>query len=110
MNYRCLHLETFSNKNAWLDGCSQSRLLAEGAWSYFIRKVYETDPLICPNCQGEILRLSHYPHIASVTPIAKTPAHFGFSILDFRLSEREKPNRIRGFWCICFLANRKSAI
>jgi hypothetical protein len=21
-------------------------------WSYFIRKVYETDPLICPKCQG----------------------------------------------------------
>ena len=23
-------------------------------WSYFIRKVYETDPLICPKCQGEM--------------------------------------------------------
>jgi hypothetical protein len=23
-------------------------------WSYFIRKVYETDPLICPKCQGEL--------------------------------------------------------
>jgi hypothetical protein len=23
-------------------------------WSYFIRKVYETDPLICPECQGEM--------------------------------------------------------
>ncbi len=22
-------------------------------WSYFIRKVYETDPLICSRCQGE---------------------------------------------------------
>ncbi len=23
-------------------------------WSYFIRKVYETDPLICPKCQGDL--------------------------------------------------------
>ena len=23
-------------------------------WSYFIRKVYETDPLICPKCQGKM--------------------------------------------------------
>src|SRR5215475_3860073 len=27
-------------------------------WSYFIRKVYETDPLICPNCQGEMRIIS----------------------------------------------------
>ena len=23
-------------------------------WSYFIRKVYETDPLTCPKCHGEM--------------------------------------------------------
>ena len=23
-------------------------------WSYFIRKVYEADPLTCPKCQGEM--------------------------------------------------------
>jgi len=23
-------------------------------WSYFIRKVYETDPLACPKCRGEM--------------------------------------------------------
>ncbi len=23
-------------------------------WSYFIQKVYETDPLICPKCRGEM--------------------------------------------------------
>ncbi len=27
-------------------------------WSYFIRKVYETDPLICPNCKGELRIIS----------------------------------------------------
>jgi hypothetical protein len=26
-------------------------------WSYFIRKVIETDQLICPKCQGEIRRM-----------------------------------------------------
>jgi len=23
-------------------------------WSHFIQKVYETDPLICPKCRGEM--------------------------------------------------------
>jgi len=23
-------------------------------WSHFIRKVYETDPLVCPMCSGEM--------------------------------------------------------
>ncbi|MEE8114834.1 MAG: hypothetical protein V3T23_10845 [Nitrososphaerales archaeon] len=23
-------------------------------WSYFVRKVYETDPLVCPKCSGEM--------------------------------------------------------
>ena len=27
-------------------------------WSYFIRKVYETDPLTCPQCQGEVVIIS----------------------------------------------------
>jgi len=27
-------------------------------WSYFIRKVYETDPLICTKCQGEMRIIS----------------------------------------------------
>jgi len=27
-------------------------------WSYFIRKVYETDPLTCPKCQGEVVIIS----------------------------------------------------
>jgi len=27
-------------------------------WSYFIRKVYEADPLACPKCQGEMRIIS----------------------------------------------------
>ena len=27
-------------------------------WSYFIRKVYETDPLTCSKCQGEMAIIS----------------------------------------------------
>ena len=27
-------------------------------WSYFIRKVYETNPLTCPKCQGEMRHIS----------------------------------------------------
>jgi len=28
----------------------------KGRWSYSIRKVYETDPLVCPKCSGERVR------------------------------------------------------
>ncbi len=27
-------------------------------WSYFIQKVYETDPLVCPKCSGEMRIIS----------------------------------------------------
>jgi len=27
-------------------------------WSHFIRKVYETDPLTCPKCEGEMRIIS----------------------------------------------------
>jgi len=27
-------------------------------WSYFIQKVYETDPLVCPKCSGELRIIS----------------------------------------------------
>ena len=27
-------------------------------WSYFIRKVYETDPLTCPKCEEEMRIIS----------------------------------------------------
>jgi len=27
-------------------------------WSHFIRKVYETDPLTCPKCHGEMRIIS----------------------------------------------------
>ncbi len=27
-------------------------------WSYSIRKVYETDPLVCPKCQGKMRIIS----------------------------------------------------
>jgi len=30
-------------------------------WSYFIRKVYETDPLECPKCSGEMRIISPDP-------------------------------------------------
>jgi hypothetical protein len=30
-------------------------------WSYFIRKVYETDPLACPKCQGDLSAVAQAP-------------------------------------------------
>lgn len=39
--------------------------------SYFIRKVYETDPLSCPKCQGEMRIISF---IDQPEVIKKSPA------------------------------------
>jgi hypothetical protein len=43
-------------------------------WSYFIRKVYETDPLTCSKCQGEmrIIRFFDQPDV-----IKKILQHLG---------------------------------
>src|SRR5215475_8924340 len=46
-------------------------------WSYFIRKVYETDPLVCPKCSGEmrIIRFIDQPEvIRAATPITPPSA------------------------------------
>jgi len=40
-----------------LDPLPVSRELKQ-RWSYFIRKVYETNPLTCPKCQGEMRIIS----------------------------------------------------
>ena len=38
-------------------------------WSYFIRKVYETDPLTCPKCQGEMRIISFIDQPAVIKKI-----------------------------------------
>jgi hypothetical protein len=43
-------------------------------WSYFIRKVYEIDPLTCPQCQGEMRIISF---IDQVDVIKKILQHLG---------------------------------
>jgi hypothetical protein len=43
-------------------------------WSYFIRKVYETDPLTCPKCQGE-MRITSFIDLPDV--IKKILQHLG---------------------------------
>jgi hypothetical protein len=35
-------------------------------WSYFIRKVYETDPLVCPKCAGEMSIISFIDQLAVI--------------------------------------------
>jgi len=35
-------------------------------WSYFIRKVYETDPLVCPKCAGEMRIISFIDQLAVI--------------------------------------------
>ena len=43
-------------------------------WSYFIRKVYETNPLTCPKCQGEMRIICLCVH-ADRLPGACLPLH-----------------------------------
>jgi hypothetical protein len=43
-------------------------------WSYFIRKVYEVDPLTCPKCQGEMRIISF---IDQADVIKKILQHLG---------------------------------
>jgi hypothetical protein len=38
-------------------------------WSYFIRKVYETDPLVCPKCAGEMGIISFVDELAVIKNI-----------------------------------------
>ena len=38
-------------------------------WSYFIRKVYETDPLVCPKCLGEMHIISFIDQRAVIKKI-----------------------------------------
>ena len=45
-------------------------------WSYFIRKVYETDPLSCPKCQSEMRIISFIDQ-----PDVIIPAEIGFVML-----------------------------
>jgi len=35
-------------------------------WSYFIRKVYETYPLVCPKCSGEMRIISFIDQCAVI--------------------------------------------
>ena len=47
---------------------------------------------------------------ANATARAKSPTHFRFLILDFRLSEEESKKRFRNVLCTDSLPDRKSAI
>jgi hypothetical protein len=57
-------------------------------WSYFIRKVYETDPLICPKCQGEMRIISF---IDQPGVIKKILQHIGLWEESHAPPERDPP-------------------
>jgi len=40
--------------NMLVSNFAHARKNLKRSWSYFIRKVYETDPLVCPKCSGEM--------------------------------------------------------
>jgi len=42
-------------------------------WSYFIRKVYGTDPLACPKCQGEMRIISFIDQPDVIKKKSSTP-------------------------------------
>src|SRR5205809_5962746 len=57
---------------------------------------------IFPGCCASALA----PHTVSATTIAKSPAHFRFWILDFRLSEEESKNRFQKVLFMQFLRSK----
>ena len=59
-------------------------------WSYFIRKVYETDPLLCPKCQGE-MRIISFINRADV--IKKILQHLGLWEESHAPLQSEPPGR-----------------
>lgn len=66
-NSHCLHL--FDLTGTLVAGPISKEL--KKRWSYFIRKVYETDPLTCPKCQGEPAIISFIDQLAAVQKILK---------------------------------------
>jgi len=64
-------------------------------WSYFIRKVYETDPLICAKCQGEMRIISF---IDQPEVIKKILQHLSLSLTynESLLKSGKKLEEIRG--------------
>jgi hypothetical protein len=57
-------------------------------WSYFIRKVYETDPLVCPKCHGEMRIISF---IDAPDVIKKILQHLGLWEESHAPPESERP-------------------
>ena len=59
-------------------------------WSYFIRKVYETDPLTCPKCSGEMKIISF---IDQPDVIKKILQHLGLWEDSHAPPERSPPGK-----------------
>jgi hypothetical protein len=52
MSITCAKLNAAKTEISEIDPALSKKL--KKRWSYFIREVYETDPLICPKFQGEM--------------------------------------------------------
>ena len=59
-------------------------------WSHFIRKVYETDPLVCPKCSGEMRVISF---IDRRDVIRKILEHLGLWEESHAPPDRGPPNK-----------------
>jgi len=59
-------------------------------WSYFIRKVYETDPLVCAKCQGEMRIISFIDQGAVIKKILQ---HLGLWEESHAPPDGEPPKR-----------------
>jgi len=59
-------------------------------WSYFIRKVYETDPLVCPKCSGEMHIISYIDQGAVIKKILQ---HLGLWEESHAPPDRGPPER-----------------
>ncbi len=52
-----------------MNGLTEPPLYIKKRWFYFIRKVYETDPLVCPKCSGEMHIISYIDQGAVIKKI-----------------------------------------
>jgi len=62
-------------------------------WSYFIRKVYETDPLTCPKCQGEMRIIAFIAFIDQPDVIKRILKHLGLWEDSHAPPERSPPEK-----------------
>ena len=83
-----LYVREYRTRAATNESSTMSALRIGKACGYFIRKVYQTDPLGCPKCQGEMRIISF---IDAPDVIKKILQHLGLWEESHAPPESERP-------------------